>query len=65
MLYSKLKLNTAGIEDSILSSLVPQSAPGMSHLPIFKVLNLRKENFNHLVLWYLSRTIPKTKFEKE
>ena len=43
----------------------------MSHInaqykcPIFKVLNLKKENFNGLALWYLSCTIPRPKFEKE
>ena len=49
-----------------------QSALGMSHfsfsvekVPIFKVLNLRKENFNRLILCYLSCTIPRPKFEKE
>ena len=37
----------------------------VQNLPIFKVLNLRKENFNHLALCYLSCTIPGPKFEKE
>ena len=37
----------------------------VQNLPIFKVLNLKKENFNRLALWYLSCTIPRTKFEKE
>ena len=56
----------------LLSSVDAQSAPGMSHfsfkvqkLPIFKVLNLRKENFNHLALWYLRCTIPGAEFEKK
>ena len=56
----------------LLSSLDDQSALGMRHfsfkvqnLPIFKVLNLRKENFNRLALWYLSCTIPRSKFDKE
>ena len=56
----------------LLSSLDAQIALGMRHfsfkvqnLPIFKVLNLRKENFNRLVLWYLSCTISRPKFEKE
>ena len=60
------------IEVFLLSSLDAQSALGMKHfsfkvqnLPIFKVLNLRKENFNRLALWYLSCTIPRPKFEKE
>ena len=60
------------IEVFLLSSLDAQSAPRMRHvsfkvqnLPIFKVLSLRKENFNHLALWYLSCTIPRPKFEKE
>ena len=34
-------------------------------LPIFKVFNLRKENFSRLALWYLSCTIPRPKFEKK
>ena len=37
----------------------------LQNLPIFKVLNLRKENFNHLALWYLSCTIHRSKVEKE
>ena len=37
----------------------------VQNLPIFKVLNLRKENFNRLALWYLISTIPRPKFEKE
>ena len=37
----------------------------VQNLPIFKVLNLRKENFNRLALWYLSCTIPRPKFDKE
>ena len=56
----------------LLSSLDAQSALEMRHfsfkvqnLPTFKVLNLRKENFNSLALWYLSCTIPTPKFEKE
>ena len=56
----------------LLSSLDAQSPLGMRHvsfkvqnLPIFKVLNLRKENFSRLALWYLSCTIPRPKFEKE
>ena len=56
----------------LLSSLDGQSALGMRHfsfkvqnLPIFKVLNLSKENINHLALWYLSCTIPRPKFEKD
>ena len=56
----------------LLSSLDAQSALGMRHfsfkvqnLPIFKVLNLRKENFNRLALWDLNCTIPGPKFEKE
>ena len=56
----------------LLSYLDAQSATAMRHvsfnvqnLPIFKVLNLRKENFNRLSLWYLSFTIPRPKFEKE
>ena len=56
----------------LLSSLDAQSALGLRHfsfkvqnLPIFKVLNLRKENFNRLALWYLSCTIPRSKFDKE
>ena len=60
------------MEVFLLSSLDAQSALGMRHvsfkvqnLPIFKVLNLRKENFNRLALWYLSCTIPRHKFEKE
>ena len=60
------------IEVFLFSSLDAQSAPGMSHfsfkvqkLPIFKVLNLRKENFNRLALWYVSCTIPRPTFEKE
>ena len=54
------------------SSLDAQIALGMRHfsfkvqnLPIFKVLNLRKENFNRLALWYLNCTIPGPKFDKE
>ena len=51
-----------------------QSAPGMSYFSfklqklfkkIFKVLNLKKENFNGSALWYFSCTIPRPKFEKE
>ena len=60
------------IEVFLLSSLDAQSAPAMSHfsfkvqkLPIFKVLNLRKDNFNRLALWYLRCTIPRPKFERE
>ena len=60
------------IEVFLLSSLDAQSAPGMRHfsfkvqnLPVFKVLNLRKENFNRLALWYLNCTILGPKFEKE
>ena len=60
------------IEVFLLSSLDAQSALGMRHfsfkvqnLPIFKVLNLRKENFNRLAPWYLSCTIPIPKLEKE
>ena len=60
------------IEVFLLSSLDAQSRPGMRHfsfkvlnLPIFKVLNLRKENFNRLALSYLSCTIPRPKSEKE
>ena len=60
------------IEAFLLSSLDAQSSLGMRHvsfevqnLPIFKVLNLRKENFNRLALWYLSCNIPGAKFEKE
>ena len=60
------------IEVFLLSSLDAQSALGMRYisfklqnLPIFKVLNLRKDNFNRLALWYLSCTIPRPKFEKE
>ena len=37
----------------------------VQNLPIFKVLNLRKENFNRLALCYLSCTIPRPKLEKE
>ena len=37
----------------------------VQNLPIFKVLNLIKENFNRLALLYLSCTIPRPKFEKE
>ena len=46
-----------------------QRALGMRHfsfkvqnLSTFKVLNLRKENFNRLALWYLSCTVPRPKF---
>ena len=60
------------IEVFLLSYLVAQSALGMrnfsfkvQNLPIFKVLNLRKENFNRLALWYLSCTILRPNFEKE
>ena len=60
------------IEVLLLSSLDAQTALGMRHvsfkvqnLPIFKVLILRKGNFNHLALWYLSCTTPRPKFEKE
>ena len=60
------------IEVFLLSSLDAQSALGTRHvsfkvqnLPIFKVLNLRKENFNRLDLLYLRCTIPRPKFEKE
>ena len=60
------------IEVFFLSSLDAQSALGMRHvsfkvqnLPIFKVLNLRKENFNRLAYWYLRCTIPRPKFDKE
>ena len=59
------------IEVFLLSYLDAQSALGMRHvsfkvqnLPIFKVLNLKKENFNRLAFWYLSCTIPRPKFEK-
>ena len=37
----------------------------VQNLPIFKVLNLRKESFNFLALCYLSCTIPGPKFEVE
>ena len=37
----------------------------VQNLPIVKVLNLRKENFNRLALWYLNCTILGPKFEKE
>ena len=57
---------------SFLVLLDAQSAIGMRHfsfkvqnLPIFKVLNLRKENLNRLALWYLTCTILRSKFEKE
>ena len=60
------------IEVFLLSSLDAQGALGMRHfsfkvqnLPIFKVLNLRKENFNRLALCYLSCIIPRSKFEKK
>ena len=60
------------IEIFLLSSLDAQIALGMRHfsfnvqnLPIFKVLNLKKENFNRLALWYLSCTIPRPKVGKE
>ena len=60
------------IEVFLFSYLDAQSALGKTHfsfkvqnLPIFKVLNLRKENFNRLALWYLSCTILRSKFEKE
>ena len=60
------------IEVLLLSSLDAQSTPGMRHFsfkvqnrPSFKVLNLRKENFNRLALCYLSCTILRPKFEKE
>ena len=50
----------------------PTMGLGMRHfsfkvqnLPIFRVLNLSKENFNRLALWYLSCTIRRAKFEKE
>ena len=55
-----------------VSSLDAQSALGMRHfsfkvqnLPIFKVSNLRKENFNGLAFCYLSCTILRPKFEKK
>ena len=54
------------------TTLDAQSALGMRHfpfkvqnLPIFKVLNLRKENFNRLALCYLSCIIPRPKFDKK
>ena len=60
------------IEVFLLSSLDAQSVLGMRHfsfkvqnLPIFKVLNLRKKNFNRLALWSLSCTILRPKFEKD
>ena len=60
------------IEVFLLSYLDAQSVLGMRHfsfkvqnLPIFKVLNFRKENFNRLAIWYLSCTILIPKFEKE
>ena len=60
------------IEIFLLSSLDAQSALGMRHfsfkvqnLPIFKVLNLSKENFNRLALCYLSCTLPRPKSDKE
>ena len=60
------------IEVFLLSSIDAQSALGMRHfsfkvqnLPIFKALNLRKENFNRLALWYLSCTVLRPNFEKE
>ena len=60
------------IEVFLLSSLDAQSALGKRHfsfkvqnLPIFKVLSLRKENFNRLALWYLSCTIHRPNFDKE
>ena len=60
------------IEAFLLSSLDAQSALGMRHfsfkvqnLPIFKVLNLRKENLNRLAFWYFSCAILRPKFEKE
>ena len=60
------------IEVFFRSYLDAQSALGMrnfslkvQNLSIFKVLNLRKENFNRLALWYLSCTIFRPKFEKE
>ena len=37
----------------------------VQNLPIFKVLNLRRENFNRLALSYLSCTIARPKFKKE
>ena len=36
----------------------------VQNLPIFKVLNFRKENFNRLALLHLSCTIPGPKFER-
>ena len=66
------RANLEAIEVFLLSYLDAQSALGIRHfsfkvqsLPIFKILNLRKENFNPLALWYLSCTILRTKFEKE
>ena len=60
------------IEVFLLSYLDAQSALGMRHFSfkvqnrtIFKVLNLSKENFNRLAIWYLSCTILRPKFEKE
>ena len=60
------------IEVSLFSFLDAQSALGMSHfsfkvqkLPIFKVLHLKKENFNRLALCYFSCTTSRPKFEKE
>ena len=48
-----------------------KTLPGMSYFsfkvqkcPIFKVLNLMKENFNGLALWYFSCTMPRPKFER-
>ena len=68
----QLKYQRAKRSKFFFSSLDAQSALGMRHFsfkvqnfPIFNVLNLSKENFNHLVLWYLSCTIPRPKFEKE
>ena len=60
------------IEVFLLSALDAQSALAMRHfsfkvqnLPIFKVFNLRKENFNRLAFWYLSCIVPRSKFEKD
>ena len=36
----------------------------VQNLPIFKVSNLRKENFDRLALWYLSCTVSGPKFDK-
>ena len=41
------------------ATLVDRGVPRVKvqNLPSFKVLNLRKENFNCLVVWYLNCTI--------